>query len=141
MRIVGRDYIFKIQGQEFYDSVFDKRKRYFTAGEPNELGKGSLVYFVMKSEKNAEYVIVGEGRVLAGGKLDPLGRDHGFASNHGWKFVTELEDLRKYPKEIPVEEVFSPSVITKIHSERPFGIDLDPKESKAIQEKISTLVG
>jgi len=140
MRLVGRDYIFKIQGQEFYDSVFHKRKRYFTAGEPKELGRGSLVYFVMKSGKNGGYVVVGEGTVSGGGKLDPLGRDHSFVTNHGWKFVTQLENLREYPREIPVENVFSPSVVTKIHSERPFGIDLDSVESKAVQEKIGTLV-
>ncbi len=44
MRVVGRDYVLKIADQEFYNSVFNIRKRYFMTGRPTEIGRGNTVF-------------------------------------------------------------------------------------------------
>lgn len=62
MRVVGRDYILKIADQEFYNSVFNIRKRYFMVGKPTEIGRGNTVLFVMK-RLDAAYIVVGDGKV------------------------------------------------------------------------------
>lgn len=52
MRISGRDYILKILNQKYLESVFDIRKKYFASGKPQELGKSSTIFFVMKNPQS-----------------------------------------------------------------------------------------
>lgn len=139
MRVVGRDYILKIANQEFYDSVFNVRKRYFMTGKPTEMGRGNTVLFVMK-KGDAAYIIVGDGKVSGVRILEPFDKDYTFASEHDWKFVVEFEELRKYPVEILADNVFSHAILDKISSQRPFGIDLLPEESRRAKQKIDELL-
>lgn len=139
MRVVGRDYILKIADQEFYDSVFNIRKRYFMVGKPTEIGRGNTVLFVMK-RLDAAYIVVGDGKVSEVRRLEPFDKDYTFASEYGWKFVVEFEELHKYPVEILADSVFSSAILDKISSQRPFGIDLLPEESQRAKQKIDELL-
>lgn len=139
MRVVGRDYILKITDQEFYDSVFNIRKRYFMTGKPTEIGRGNTVLFVMK-KGDAVYIVVGDGRVSGVRRLEAFDKDYAFVSEYGWKFLVEFEELRKYPVEILADNVFSHTILDKINSQRPFGIYLLPEESRRAKQKIDELL-
>jgi hypothetical protein len=139
MRIVGNDYIFKLLNQEFFESVFRLRKRYFMKGEPSELGKGSRAYFVMKYEKGSRYLLLGEGVCAGGSVLYSSDEGYDFARRNGWDYVVDLEGLIEYEQPMAVEEVFTESTVMKIGQRRPYGIPLAYDEAKAVKEKLKSL--
>lgn len=137
MIIVGRDYILKILNQEYIRSVFDVRKKYFVSGEPRELGKNSTIFFVMKNPETKEYDLVGEANPTFVGPLVVRNRDEDdFSEEHGWRFVIELTNLRKYLKSIPVTIVFSPDTTKKLHAQRPYGVQLSAEEGRSAKVRI-----
>jgi hypothetical protein len=89
---------------------------------------------------DAAYIIVGDGKVSAVRRLEPFDKDYTFASEYGWKFVVEFEELSRYSVEILADNVFSPAILAKIGSQRPFGIDLLPEESRRAKQKIDELL-
>jgi len=139
MRIVGSDYVFKILNQEFFESVFRVRRRYYMSGEPSELGKGSKIYFVMKSEEGSKYLLIGEGLCAGGNTLHPFDEGYEFARRYGWDYVVYLEKLIEYKRPIAVEEIFAESTVMKIKQQRPYGIPLKREEARAVKEKLKSL--
>lgn len=49
MRIVGRDHILKLLNQDYFESVFDVRRKCSIYGKPQELGKNSSILFAIKN--------------------------------------------------------------------------------------------
>lgn len=137
MRKVGKDYVFKILNQEFFESVFKLRRRYFLKGEPSELGEDNTAYFVMKKE--VKYFLVGEGVCVRGLKVHPADEAYEFARKHGWDYAIQLDKLIEYQQPIPVDEIFSESIVREINSQRPFGIPLPREEAKKVKEKLRSL--
>ena len=88
---------------------------------------------------DAAYIIVGNGKVSEVRRLETIDKGYAFASQHDWKFVVEFEELYKYPVEILADNVFLPAILDKISSQRPFGIDLLPEESRRAKQKIELL--
>ncbi|MEM4311102.1 MAG: hypothetical protein QXX95_01780 [Nitrososphaerales archaeon] len=136
MRIVGRDHIFKILNEEYYESVFNIRKKYFLSRKPKEIGKGSNVYFIIKNKKDGNYYIVGEGKVSNLRPVQEGEKDYEFAFEHNWKFVTEFEELRKFNKQILARDIFSEIIYQKLKLQSPSGIEIPPEEANKVRERI-----
>ena len=136
----GRDYIFKLMSPEFVDSLFNLRRRYFLRGTPSELMKGNAVFFVAKFPKSQqvhkEYDLIGDGKVKAVGRLEQTDRDYEFATGNGWRFVVDFENLSRYSRDIPATDVFSQSVLDRLNSQRPFGVELSAEESRIAKLKL-----
>ena len=137
---VGKDHVFKILNQEFFESVFRVRRKYYMKGEPSELGKGNKIYFVMKSAKDGKYLLVGEGICADGGSLHPFDKDYDFATEHKWDYLVELEGLVEYKHPIAVEEVFTNATLRRLKQQRPYGIPLSRDEAKVVKEKVKSLI-
>jgi hypothetical protein len=139
MRKVGSDYVFKILNREFFESVFRVRKKYYVRGKPSELGRGNIIYFVMKSEESGKYLLVGEGVCTYVGELHPFDSGYDFAISHNWNYVVELEGLVEYKQPIAAEEVFTETTLRKLKQQRPFGVPLSREEAKIVKEKVKLL--
>jgi hypothetical protein len=95
MKVVGRDYIFKRLSQEYFESVFDLRKKYYSIGEPQWLGKNSTIFFTMKNTPTRDYDIVGQAKPTFAGKLIPSSKDEiKFPEEHKWRYVIELRTTK-----------------------------------------------
>jgi len=136
MRIIGSDYVFKILNQEFFESVFRVRKKYYMRGKPSELGKGNTIYFVMKSEESGKYLLVGEGVCINVDTLNPFDKGYDFATKYGWDYVVELEGLVEYKQPIAAEEVFTEPTLRRLKQQRPYGVSLSREEAKMVKEKL-----
>ena len=144
MRLVGSDYIFKLMSPDFVESLFNVRKRYFLGGEPSEISKGKIAYFVAKFKKSdlyKQYTLVGEGRIKAGYQIAPGDKDYAFATQNSWQYVIEFENLKQYTRKQSTlaSEVFSDQVMKKLNSQRPYGVALSSEESKIAKERIRKL--
>ncbi len=139
MRIIGSDYVFKILNQEFFESVFRVRKKYYMRGKPSELGKGNTIYFVMKSEESGKYLLVGEGVCVNVDTLNPFDNGYDFATKYGWDYVVEFEGLVEYKQPIAAEEVLTEPTLRRLKQQRPYGIPLSREEAKAVKEKLKRL--
>lgn len=138
MRIVGRDYILKLLNEDYFKSVFEIRKKYFVSGEPQELGKNSTIFFGMKNPSAKEYGIVGSAKPTFVRRVNSSDRSElEYSGEHNWHFVIELTEFQKFGKRIPADQVFSPDILKKISSQRPFGIELSPIESRTAKERIN----
>jgi hypothetical protein len=141
MRIAGRDYILKISSEDNFESVFRKRKKYYSSGQPRELGQNSLLYFAMKDPQQRDYVLVGDSKLAFAGPLFVRSRDErNFSEEHNWRFVIDLTDLREYPERVPASHVFSPEVTKKLPTQRPFGIELTPQDGRKAKEKLAEVL-
>lgn len=142
MRIIGRDYILKILNQQYLQSVFEVRKKYFSSGEPKELGKNSTIFFAMKNPETHDYELIGQARPIFVGPFIPRDKDEdNFSEEHNWRFVIELVDLCKYPKPIRATDVFTIDTVKKLHTQRPYGIELSVEESRSAKMKILAISG
>ncbi len=137
-RIIGSDYVFKILNQEFFESVFRVRKKYYMRGKPSELGKGNTIYFVMKSEESGKYLLVGEGVCVNVDTLNPFDKGYDYATRHKWDYVVELEGLAEYKQPIAAEEVFTEPTLRRLKQQRPYGVSLSREEAKAVKEKLKS---
>ena len=141
MRIAGRDYLLKILNRDYADSVLVTRKKYFCSGEPQELGRNSTLFFAMREVQSKDYNLVGEAKPAYVGPLSVRDRDEfNFVEEHNWRFVIELTDIRKYTTPISAAFVFPIEVIGKLHTQRPFGIELTPQQGRSARETISRIV-
>jgi len=136
MRRIGSDYVFKILNQEFFESVFRVRKKYYIRGNPSELGKGNTIYFVMKNEESGKYLLVGEGVCVNVTPLNPFDKGYDFATKYGWDYVVELEGLVEYKQPIAAEEVFTEPTVGRLKQQRPYGVSLPREEAKMVKEKL-----
>ena len=143
MRIVGRDYIFKLMSPEFVESLFDVRRRYFLGGMPSEIGKNKTAFFVAKFQKSddlfKQYTLVGEGKVKDVTRIIPLDKDYGFAVKNRWSYVIDFSSLNRYPKGILATEVLSVIILKKLKGQRPFGVELSSQDSKVAKEKLEAI--
>ena len=140
MRVVGRDYIFKLSNQSFFKSVFEVRKKYFIKGQPQELAKNSTIFFALKDAESRQYLVVGTGKPILVRPVNASDRDEdGYSEEHRWPLVIELTELAKFDKQISATEIFSEEVLKKAKSRRPFGIELSPAESRTAKERIAEL--
>ena len=140
MRKVGSDYVFKILNQEFFESVFRIRRRYYMKGEPSELGKGNKIYFVMKSKESGKYLLLGEGVCADGYALHPSDEGYDFAMKYKWDYVVQLEGLVEYKHPIAAEEVFTEATFRRLKQQRPYGIPLSREEAKVVKEKVESII-
>jgi hypothetical protein len=117
---------------DFLTSLFESRKRYFIRGEPREIGKEKIAYFVAKFPKSkiySEYTMVGEGCVEEVHRLSPSDSDYSFASANDWNFVIEFQTLTRYSKDILGRQILSEVIMRKLSGQRPFGVELSREES------------
>lgn len=132
--LVPYGYVFGILNDEFEDSVFKVRRKYFVAMKPGFLGPGSINFFVRRlGEKKC---FVGEGLVDSIRRLEEYERDYEFASQHGWRFVIGYSRLERYPMPVPAEAVLDAEALRKISRLSGAGHELNVAETKRLHEKL-----
>lgn len=83
MRLVRRDFNFKLLNEENFESVFDTKHKYFISGEPQELAKNRMIFFVMKDSMTKEYEIVGTAKPILVRSVNAVhGDEDSFSEQH-----------------------------------------------------------
>lgn len=92
---------------------------------------------MLKCIRTLDYDLVGEAKPTFVGPLSVRNRDESdFSEEHNWRFVIELMDLWKYPKLIPAAAIFSIDITKKLHTQRPYGIQLSLEQGRLAKQKI-----